>query len=224
MKLSLIEKRIENSETKTFIFKPEKKIKWIAGQYLIYFLPHENQDNRGKMRFFTISSSPFEKYPSITTKIIDKSSSFKKALDNLQINDEIEAKGPDGDFILDKLSKNHVFIAGGIGITPFNSILKQLSFEKKQINATLFFTSKKNFVFKDTIDKIQKENRKLKVFYLNERINEDILRKNLKNLNKYIYYVSGSDPMVEELEILFKRLGIPDKNLKFDYFSGYKNV
>lgn len=176
------------------------------------------------MRFFTISASPFEKYPSITTKIIGKSSSFKKALDNLEINDEIEAKGPDGDFIVDKLSKNHVFIAGGIGITPFHSILKQLSFEKKQINATLFFTSKKNFVFKDTIDKLQKENPKLRVFYLNERINEDILKRNLKNLNQYIYYVSGPDPMVGELEILFKKIGIPNKNLKFDYFSGYKNV
>ena len=60
MKLKLIAKKTEKKEIKTFVFEPEKKIKWIAGQYLIYSLPHENPDIRGKMRFFTISASPFE--------------------------------------------------------------------------------------------------------------------------------------------------------------------
>lgn len=224
MKFQLINKIDESRNIKTFIFKPESPIKWTSGQYLIYSLPHENIDNRGKMRFFTISTPPFEKNPSITTKIINKSSSFKKALNNLKLGESIEAKGPDGDFIINDLKKKYIFIAGGMGITPFNSILKQLDFEKKPINITLFYTSNDEFLFKDFFDRLASENKQFNVYYLRERINKDILLEKIKKIKEYTFYVSGPDPMVEDLENLLKKMGVKEEKLKTDYFSGYKTV
>lgn len=222
MKLTLIDKKKETKNVKTFIFKTETPISWLAGQYLIYSLPHKNQDTRGKMRFFTISASPFEKDPSITTKIINKSSSFKKNLDNLNLGQSIEYKGPDGDFVVDDPNKKYIFIAGGMGITPYISIIKQLSYEKKPINITLFYSSNNKFLFKEVFDEISKNNKEFKIYYLKERINKNILLKKIDNLNKYIYYISGPDPMVDDMENLLKDLGVSENKLKLDYFSGYK--
>lgn len=224
MKLTLIEKRKETKDIVTFIFEPEIPMEWIAGQYLIYSLPHKNQDIRGKMRFFTISSPPFEKNPAITTRISkNKRSSFKNALDNLKIGSIIDAKGLDGDFVVDNSNKKQAFLAGGVGITPFASIIKQLNYEKMPINVNLFYTSKNDFAFKEAFDKIQKKHKEFKIYYLNERINKDILKQKLNNFKDFIFYVSGPDPMVEQIEKLLLQLGVKRENIKADYFSGYKD-
>ncbi|MEK7551225.1 MAG: FAD-dependent oxidoreductase [Patescibacteria group bacterium] len=224
MKLILIDKKKITINTKSFIFKPEKKIKWIAGQYFIYFLKHDKEDLRGIMRFFTISSSPFEKYITISTKVSDKSSSFKKSLDNLKIGDEIIVKGPDGDFIIEDVKKNLVFIAGGIGITPFISIIRQLNFEKKLINISLLYSNKtKAFAFKNELDKISKNNKKLQIKYFisPKKIDKSVLKKHINN--KSLFYISGPDPMVESITKILVDLGIKDEDIRKDYFSGYKS-
>lgn len=224
MKLTLIEKKKLTPEVFSFVFKTEEKIKWKAGQYLIYTLPHKNMDLRGKMRFFTISASPFQKFPSISTKIVKESSSFKKALNKLKIGDEISAKGPDGDFVIKNPNKKYVFIAGGIGITPFASIIRQLNFEKKKINVTLLYSGKTNDLpFKKDFEQIGKSHKEFKIeYFIGERIDEKMLSKFIKG--KYVFFVSGPDPMVEEMEKLLFKLGIKKENFKDDYFSGYKSI
>lgn len=224
MKLTLIDKKKITINTKSFIFKPEKKIKWIAGQYFIYFLKHDNADLRGIMRFFTISSSPFQKYITISTKVSKKSSSFKKSLDNLNIGDEIIVKGPDGDFIIEDLKKNFVFIAGGIGITPFISILRQLNFENKSVKILLLYSNKtKDFAFKDELDEFSKKsaNLQIKYFVSPRKIDKSVLKKFITQ--KTLFYISGPDPMVETIAKTLMDLGINDEDIRKDYFSGYKN-
>ncbi|KKP80720.1 MAG: hypothetical protein UR81_C0018G0010 [Candidatus Levybacteria bacterium GW2011_GWB1_35_5] len=226
MKLTLKAKKPLVSNTKSFVFKPEKNINWTAGQYLIYSLSHKSQDLRGKMRFFTISSSPFQKHITITTKIIKTASSFKRALDNLKIEDQIEAKGPDGDFVIDNPKKHFVFIAGGIGITPFISIIRQLNFEKKPINVNLLYANKTNAVlFKKELDGIAWEHKEFKInYYISpKRIDENALAEFIKN-KKTVFYISGPDPMVDGITKLLFDLGISEENIKQDYFSGYKKI
>lgn len=224
MKLKFLRKRREEENVKTFVFEPEKNLEWIAGQYLIYNLEHKNKDNRGKMRFFTISAPPFEKNPSITTRIFNKNrSSFKTALLNLKKGDFIEAKGPDGDFILKDLKKEYVFIAGGIGITPFHSILKQLDFERKKVKIIVLNSNHtSDFIFKKELDDFTKNNKNLKIIYFvsPERIDKNEILKVPKDA---IFYVSGPDPMVEEIEKILEEIKIPKKNIRSDYFSGYKS-
>jgi ferredoxin-NADP reductase len=125
MKLKLSAKRPESPGVVSFIFQPQKPLKWKAGQFLHYVLNHASTDDRGSDRWFTIASAPYEKHVMITTRFTaKKGSTFKKTLKALKAGDTIEVSDLDGDFVVDDPKKNYVFIAGGIGITPFRSILK----------------------------------------------------------------------------------------------------
>jgi ferredoxin-NADP reductase len=225
--LKLLSKENKTNDIKTFTFNAHENFTWEAGQYLIYSLPHENQDLRGKMRFFSISSSPFERNPKITTRIDNtKGSTFKKTLNSLKIGDTIEAKGPDGDFVYKEKGKKHIFIAGGIGITPFISIIRQLNYEGKKINVTLFFANRDNNIpFKEELEEIASNHKELKIIYFvsPERIDKDSIQKEIPKKD-YLFYISGPDPMVDAIDLLLKELKVNKENIIYDYFSGYKKV
>ena len=226
MKLKFKERKDNEGDVKSFIFDPQEPMSWKAGQFLIYFLPHENPDIRGKQRFFTISAAPFEKHVMLSTRIFEENrSSFKKALLNLKSGDEVEVKGPDGDFTVGDPSKNFVFIAGGIGITPFRSIIKQLNYEKKPLNITLLYAnSDDQFPFKEEFEKIAKENPNFKIHYIvsPKHIDEEVIKETVPNLSEPIFYVSGPEPMVETLSEMLIKMGIPEERIKTDYFPGYE--
>lgn len=227
MNLILIKIKNEGANIKTFIFEPDQKLIWKAGQYLIYILNHKNPDTRGKMRFLTISASPFEKHPAITTRITSNSSSFKKALANLKIGEKIIAKGPDGDLVIDDANKNYMFIAQGIGITPFKSIIKQLNFEKKAININLLYINKTSEIpFRNELEEIAEKHNEFKIHYFSspDEINRETLTRLTKNFKETLFYISGSEIMIENIKKILKKLGTPRENIKEDYFLGYKNI
>ncbi len=228
MKLKLIDKKPLTSEVKSFIFEPETPIDWTAGQFMVYRLDHENPDIRGKQRFFTISSPPFEKNITITTDLSkERSSTFKIALDNLKIGDFIETKGPDGDFIVENPNQHLVFIAGGIGITPFHSIITDLNHKKLPLNITLLYANKtEEFPFKDKFEKIAAENSTLKIHYVVSpaHIDQELIKQTVQNLNSSIFYISGPEKMVEDLTEIVKGIGIKEENIKQDFFPGYEPI
>jgi ferredoxin-NADP reductase len=149
MKLRLLDQREEVPNVRTFVFEPEEPMTWQPGQYMHYTFPHDTPDSRGVERWFTISSAPYEQHVQITTRFAgEKGSSFKRALLNLKPGDEIEADGPKGKFVLQDGDHHHVLIAGGIGITPYHSMLKQLAHDKKLSHADLLYANNDdNFVF-----------------------------------------------------------------------------
>src|SRR5690606_27786597 len=122
-------------------FEPEIPIRYIAGQYIELFIPHSNPDKRKERRWFTLSSSPTEDLLAITTRLITpKKSSFKNALNNLRIGDEIKMLPPMGDFVLPKdESLPLIFVAKGIGVTPFRSMLKYLNDSHKKRSIKLIY-------------------------------------------------------------------------------------
>ncbi len=226
MKLRFKERKDEAGDVKSFIFDPIEKLSWTPGQFLIYFLPHENPDIRGKQRFFTISAAPFERQVMLSTRIFDENrSSFKKALMNLKTGDEVEVKGPDGDFTVDNPNQKFVFIAGGIGITPYRSIIQQLAHDRKPLNITLLYAnSNEQFPFKNEFEKIAKTNPNFKINYIvsPKHIDEETVKSSVENLNEPIFYVSGPEPMVESLVEMLKKMGITEDHIKTDYFPGYE--
>lgn len=226
MKLTLIVKKKQAQNVISFIFKPEKPIAWKAGQYLIYSLKHES-DLRGKMRFMTISSAPFEKNIVVTTRIEKKPSSFKNALNNLKIGQTLETKGPDGDLYIKNPKKTHVFVAGGIGITPFWSILKDLNHKNLPFNIMLLYANKNsNFLFKKAIENFQKKHSEFKIYYLisPQKITKETFLKLDLDFKKTLFFVSGPEKMIDNIEGLVESLGAKSENIRKDYFTGYSSI
>ena len=228
MKLRLIEKKKETGDAVSHIFEPQEPLAWTAGQFLIYFLPHEDPDVRGKQRFFTISSAPFEKHVMLTTRIFTENrSSFKRALENLKPGELVDVKGPDGDFVVGDANKNYVFIAGGIGITPFRSITMQLAHDNKPLNIILFYAnSTEDFPFKGEFEEIASKNPNFKIHYVvsPQHIDENLIKEKIQNIPEKIFYVSGPESMGESLSEMLIGMGIKEENLKQDFFPGYDPI
>lgn len=259
MLLTLVEKIKEAEGVISFVFKPEMPFSWKPGQFLHYTLPHRKSDERGFERFFTIASAPYEQVVYITTRLAkEKGSSFKKALSSLKPGETIEAVGPDGNFVVDDPTEELIFIAGGIGVTPFRAIL--LDFEHKLLRSklqsipsgkfdhyfahprsraarysqslnkkisprvTLLYSNKtENFPYKKLLEKLSKSNPNLKIHYFVDpkRIDENSIRKIVKNLKKPIFYVSGPGGMADSINDQLMKLGAPREHIKKDFFPGY---
>jgi ferredoxin-NADP reductase/Na+-transporting NADH:ubiquinone oxidoreductase subunit NqrB len=219
-----------------FVFKKSEAFPYLPGQYLEWTMPHHGVDSRGNRRYFTIASSPTESDIKIGIKIAEKGSSFKKAL--LQINDKAEVIGAQlaGDFVLPRnADQKLVFIAGGIGITPFRSMIQYLLDTNEKRDIVLFYTasSDKDFVYKDIFDKAAKE-LGIKVVYVvtdksigpswkgeKGRITPEMLKKYLPDSSMRTYYLSGPNSMVEGYKKLLRELGIPFTKIVTDYFPGF---
>jgi len=155
MQITLDHTEKENYNVQTFWFRPEKKLEYTAGQFIEMFLPHDNPDERGIKHWFTLSSSPTDELISITTKNFgEKASSFKKTLFGLRPGAVIKIVEPMGDFVLPKdVSIPLVFVAGGIGLTPYHSMIKWLldTGEKSQIQIILAFNNPRDVISEDLL-------------------------------------------------------------------------
>jgi len=223
MKLTLKEKRPEIEGVKTFIFEPEAPINWQPGQYMHYVLDHPNPDDRGTERYFTIASAPFEKHIQITTRFDgERESSFKQALDAMNPGDQIEADGPRGSFTLREGEHHHVFVAGGIGITPYRSMLAQLEHEGRDVRIDLLYANRdNNFVFGEELKRMQQSHPSFQILeFVDRRIGEPDFQKYL-NYQSAVFYLSGPRSMVEAYEGLMAEQGIDKSVVMTDYFPGY---
>jgi glycine betaine catabolism B len=225
MKLKLASRKIESPGVESFIFKPHKPLVWKAGQFLHYVLNHSGTDDRGSDRWFTIASAPCEKQVMITTRFDSKrSSTFKKTLKALKRGDTIEISDLDGDFIVSDARKEYVFIAGGIGITPFRAILKQAEHEGKFPRVTLLYANRKSVAaYKKEFDAMAKQNPNLTIHYLfsPQHINRKTIKEFVPDLKKPLFCVSGPEPMVESIGKMLQKIGIPKNRIKQDWFPGY---
>lgn len=226
MKLKLVKKQDEAKGTKSFFFEPETPVSFEAGQYFYFTLPKLNySDARGNTRHFTISLSPTEgKLIRFTTRLREESG-FKKTLDELAVGSEITGEGPGGTFYMDKnTSGNHIFLAGGIGITPLRSMIKFALDTKLNVQITLIYSNSaiEEVTFKEELETWQKENSNLKVILSLARINEDLIRKNIEGITDPTFWISGPPGMVDGMEgLLISKLKISPTKIKLEKFTGY---
>lgn len=226
MKLKLLSKKQETSDVTSFIFEYPEGSSYEAGQFFHYVLHHRPTDDRGSDRFFTNAAAPFEKQVRITTRETnDTGSSFKKKLFSLVEGKGIEVSNISGDFVLTDLAKEYVFIAGGIGITPFRSILAQLNHGGKMPNITLLYANKDkdNIVYKEELEGIAAKFPSFTIQYVfsPEHIDEKKITELIPDFSRKVFYVSGPEPMVDSLGESLKIMGLPEENLKQDWFPGY---
>lgn len=199
------------------------QLDFFAGQYVHLYLPIQNDNGRGPSRMFTISSSPLEKdYIFITTKITQ--SLFKKTLLNLLDNSVCKFYGPSGSLVIDEIKKpQYIFLAGGIGITPFRSIIKYVSQKKLNIPITLIvsFSGAGDMLFYDELKEISENNSNIKVNYIIQRIDENIIKKNVENILEPLYYIVGPPGMVSSIENIVSQMVVPSEKIFIENFIGY---
>lgn len=229
MNLKLVKKVVEAKDTKSFIFDKPVDFKFEAGQYLYLTLDKLNYpDERGNTRHFTISSSPTENFIQITTRIRQESG-YKKTLDELPIGSLIEARGPMGSFVFNHslyANRYSLFLTGGIGITPFRSMIKYNIDQKLNTPIYLIYSnSDSDFVFKKELDLWQKENSLLKIEYLNTskfgRIDFQKLNHFIANHPISYFWLVGPNMFVDAMEAILEQLNIPSDKILTEKFTGY---
>lgn len=214
-------KKLGNNYFSLILEKP-KGFNFYPGQYLDIELTVE--DRFGNTRAFTISSSPTEDFLMITPQ--KGRTPFKKFMEKIKAGDTITASHPAGTFTLDE-SSPAVFIAGGIGITPFRSMIKYVLDKKISTPITLIYSSSGNFPFKDELDSWQKQLSNLTSHYVNTATNDRLNKKSFRLLPipyplNPVFYLAGSHSLVNNLENILLNLGIDQTNIRTDKFDGYE--
>ncbi len=223
MKLKLVEKRDEKGDAKTFIWEPSEPLSWQPGQFLEYTFPHKDPDDRGIVRWFTLSSAPSEKKVALTTRLVEKRSSFKKALNELAIGSEISAEGPKGKFVIEDFEPYYVLVAGGIGVTPYRSIIKEFDHNQNSLNGVLVYLSRDQiFLFQDIFDGYAEKNEGFRTLYQQEGLTPEIILEEIPVGTKPIFYLSGPEGMVEYYEKMLIDMGFANEQIKKDEFPGYE--
>jgi NAD(P)H-flavin reductase len=152
LRMQLKERIQISKQVYDFVFTPDKPLKFIPGQYMEWTLGHSKVDSRGNRRSFSIASSPTEIDVHLGIKLYENPSSFKAALMNMKVGDKIAAGQIAGNFIMPSdITKKLVFIAGGVGITPFRSMVKYLvdTGQYRDITLLYFVNSPNEIAYRD---------------------------------------------------------------------------
>lgn len=234
--LNLQEKLKLSKDTYLFIFKKGNNLSFLPGQYMEWTLPHKKVDSRGNRRYFTISSSPTEKNMAITVKFYSKPSSFKNELENISKTKRITASQVSGDFVLPKnINTPLVFIAGGVGITPFRSMVKYIVDKNLKTNIILIYSnrSEDEILFSDLFKTAEKNGVKTKYVLTDKEnlpknwnglighIDSETIKKVIPDYKTRKFYLSGPQMMVINFKKLLIDLSVPKENIKTDFFPGY---
>jgi ferredoxin-NADP reductase len=221
-KLELLEKKHVADNVWSFVFDAHPGVHWTAGEFIRVELPHDHPDTEGTKRWFTVSAAPFEKHPQISTRVTG--TTFKQALANLPVGGELELlEAPSGDFVWEERGLPMVFVAAGIGITPFRSILAERHHRGEKLPVTLIYGNRTEAIpFKEEFDEYAREHPEFTVQYVTgQMLTATKLMELVPELKESLVYVSGPEPMVEAIGDELREQGMPDQNLKQDFFPNY---
>ncbi|REK76829.1 FAD-dependent oxidoreductase [Paenibacillus paeoniae] len=212
----------EAEDIYTFIFEKHSDLTWQAGQYGLFSITHRKVKNPTKP--FSIASAPSENVIRLTMRIGDHPSEFKKAMLELKQGMTIKMSGSVGAFSMQDNSPS-LLIAGGIGITPIRSIVKQIESEGSQSGQPihlLYLDSGQSFPYKEELDSISSRTA-IQVTYLSSRedLNQEIDQFASQYKDSGKYFVAGPKAMVESITDYLQKNGIPKGNIKKDAFFGY---
>ncbi|HSF52012.1 MAG TPA: Rieske 2Fe-2S domain-containing protein [Nitrososphaeraceae archaeon] len=259
IELTLIEKdKVEGTDVMSFKFNKhnddsdvENKtlLDYTAGQFAFFDIGEVYNDPKGPIRHFTISSSPTENFIMFTTRIRD--SPYKKRLLALEKGTKVKVRGPEGQFVIHQdYTKPVVFLSGGIGVTPFRSMIKYVTDMQLPVKIIMFDSNRNlnNIIFKKEFDEWASINKNLKIIYtISEkdqndeqslslstatddwkgeygRINKAMILKYVDThvLDNSIFYICGPPSMLKAMQSLLQEdLEIPKERIKVEEFTGY---
>ncbi|MGM0569048.1 MAG: ferredoxin--NADP reductase [Elusimicrobiota bacterium] len=220
---------------KSFYFRPLENFDFKAGQFAFFTF-----NNKGKeySKHFTISSSPLRENIEMTT--IMSGSDYKNALDRLKKGDPVSIRGPFGKLSLGDLKKDSLcFLAGGIGITPFKSIIEYCFDSTSPLNAFLFYSNRsvERIAFRQDLKEFQKKLSGLKLIHTISSpdaaarenwkgnrgyIDAKMIRENCPEYSRSLFYIAGPPAFVSAMrDMASGELEMPEESIKLENFSGY---
>jgi len=230
--------RVEVAEdTMAFYFEKPSRFDFKPGQSADLTLSNPPEtDAEGNTRTFSIASPPFENQLMFTTRMRD--TAFKRSLKKIPLATEIKVDPPMGSFTLHKNSaKAAVFLAGGIGITPFLSIVRQADHDRLPHKLHLFYSNwrPEGAPFLDVLQMLEKSNpnfqlvctmtemSKSKKEWKGETglINQEMLSRHLTNLSGPIYYIAGPPAMVAGVRKMLVAANVDEDDIRTEDFAGY---
>lgn len=220
MQLRVKRSQKEAKNSFSIIFQKPDNLQFYPGQYLNISLPVS--DPNGSSREFTIASSPSEDFLMITTK--KGISNFKKKLQKIKTG-QIESDHPAGTFTISE-NDPAVFLAGGVGITPFRSMIKWALDCKMDLPMTLIYSnSDSDFMFKKELSEWQSKLPNLTIHYINTskdgRLTKDKLQRLITHHSSLVYYLAGPPAMVDDFEKMLLDLGVDQTSIRTDRFDRY---
>jgi len=223
--------------TMAFRFEKPTTFEFIPGQFVdITLLNPPETDPEGNTRGFSIASAPYENSIMVATRLRD--TAFKRVLRRFPLGTEVKIEGPFGNLKLhnDK-SRAAVVLTGGIGITPFRSILLHAAKEKLPHRIFLFYGNRRpeDAAFLDELQDLEKINPNYKMIacmseadksqrsWSGERglINRPLLGRYLKGLRAPVYYITGPPAMVKAMHTMLSDAGVDEDNIRIEEFAGY---
>ena len=212
---------------------------WIfqAGQFVdITLLNPKQTDVQGNVRGFSLASAPYKDTIMVASRMRD--TAFKRALAAALPEAEVKIEGPFGDFSLHHdATRPAVMLAGGIGITPFRSMILDATHRKLKHRIILFYFNRRpeDAPFLEELQQFERENPNYRLVGVitqaershcrwsgeTGRLNLAMLERHLKDVGRPIYYLAGPTPMVEGVREILNGARIDDDDIRTEEFAGY---
>lgn len=228
--------RDETPTVRTFFFeRPRAGFTFRPGQYLVVRSPGL-VDPRGDSRTFSISSAPSDREAlAVTTRI--GPSPFKKRLFGSARGASFELWGPFGDFVPDG-HRPAVLLGGGIGITPFRSMIREAAFARSPVPIVLLYSShtREELVYRTEFEELPRLWSGFRPTLLvsgptpgasprsegTGRIDAELVKQGTRGLDRPLYYICGPPSMVKELrKVLLRDAPVPRADIRTEAFQGY---
>jgi ferredoxin-NADP reductase len=219
-------------KVKSFRFQRPASFDYKPGQFMYIKIKSESKE---LLKHFTISSSPSEDYLEFTKKLTG--SDFSNALDALKVGDKVGINGPFGFFAFEGEFEKIGILTGGIGITPFRSMVRYCTDKQMVTNIILLYGNhcEKDIVFTTELEEIQEQNKNFKVIFTlsvpddgwtgrRGRINRDMVKTEIPDYKERMFYIAGPSPMVKAMDNLLQELNLPPGQVKKEDFPGYEKL
>ncbi|MDE2445243.1 MAG: hypothetical protein KGO94_03630 [Alphaproteobacteria bacterium] len=218
-----------------YVFSSNRPVVFEAGQYLDWTMGVRSPDNRGNRRSFTIASAPSEDRIRLGVKFYPGPSAYKQTMLSMKPGHVIYGSQLAGEFTLPKdRDEKLAFLAGGIGVTPFRSMIQHMVLTGDVRDAVLFYGNNKadEIAYADVLDRAEREIG-LRTIYAVAKdapqasnmhhgfIDANLITSTLPDYKERTFYISGPRVMVTRFEKVLKELGVGHKRIKTDFFPGF---
>jgi ferredoxin-NADP reductase len=234
--LKLLDRYEVAKNTIACVLEKPAELVFKSGQYGGFTLISPNEtDAGGNTRRFSIASAPEDKHLTIVTRL--QQSTFKRTLNQLPLGSNIKFAGPTGNFVLHPEAEiPAVFIAGGIGIAPFYSMIRDAAAKRSPQAIYLFYgnQSRADAAFLTELLALEQQHAPFKMIaaladadadndWQGETgwITDKLIQKYIPDLNAPIYYICGAPAMVTALQESLAEMGINEERIKVEDFPGY---